>query len=173
MQTDLSVLWHWWWCSVAKSCPTLCNPMDCSTPGFPVLHCLLEFAHIRVHWVDDAIQPSHPLPAPSPFAFSLSQHPGPLQWVSSSHHPMALLSFKTLLFFLPSCLDLNICCLLTLLTAPLLPSWGQKNKTHHMISVPLNHGNFFCGQRLVYLEMSGVHSRRMYMLPLLRMHMLP
>ena len=63
--------------------------------------------------------------------------------------------------------------LLTLLTAPLLPSWGQKNKTHHMISVPLNYGNLFCGQRLVYLEMFGVHSRRMYMLPLLTMHMLP
>ena len=48
-------------CSVAKSCPTLCNPMDCSTTGFPVLHSLQEFAQIHVHWVGDAIQPSHPL----------------------------------------------------------------------------------------------------------------
>ena len=41
--------------------PTLCDPMDCSTPGFPALHCLPEFAQTHVHWVDDAIQPSHPL----------------------------------------------------------------------------------------------------------------
>ena len=59
-------------CSVAKSCPTLCNPMDCSTLGFPVLHCLLEFAQTHVHWVSDAIQPSHPLLPPSPPAFNLS-----------------------------------------------------------------------------------------------------
>ena len=48
-------------CSITKSCSTLCNPMDCSTPGFPVHHQLLEFAQTHVHWVDDAIQPSHPL----------------------------------------------------------------------------------------------------------------
>ena len=55
--------------SVAKLCPTLCDPMNCSTPGFPVLHYLLEFAQIHVHWVGDVIQPSHPLPPPSPFFF--------------------------------------------------------------------------------------------------------
>ena len=49
------------WCSVAKSCPTLCDPMDCSTSGFPVLHHLPEFAQIHIHWVGDVIQPSHPL----------------------------------------------------------------------------------------------------------------
>ena len=59
--------------SVAQSCPTLCNPMDCSTPGLPVHHQLPEFTQIHVHRVDDAIQPSHPLSSPSP-AFSLSQH---------------------------------------------------------------------------------------------------
>ena len=53
-------------CSFAKSCPNLCDPMDWSTPGFPVLHCLPEFAQIHVHWIDDAIQPSHPLLLPSP-----------------------------------------------------------------------------------------------------------
>ena len=63
-------------CSVAQLCPTLCDPMDCSTPGFPVLHHFLEFAQILVHWVSDAIQPSHPLLSPSPPAFSLSQHQG-------------------------------------------------------------------------------------------------
>ena len=58
-----------WCCSVAKSCPTLCDLMDSSTPGFPVLHYLPEFAQIHVHWVSDAIQPSHPLLPPSPPAF--------------------------------------------------------------------------------------------------------
>ena len=58
--------------SVTQSCPTLCNPMDCSTPGLPVHHQLLEFAQTHVHPVSDAIQPSHPLSSPSPPAFSLS-----------------------------------------------------------------------------------------------------
>ena len=55
-----------WCCSVAKSCPALCEPMNCSTPGFPVLHYLLEFAQTHVHRVGDAIQTSHPLSSPSP-----------------------------------------------------------------------------------------------------------
>ena len=62
--------------SVAQLCPAVCDPMDCSMPGFPVLHSLLEFAQIHVHQVSDAIQPSHPLSSPSPPAFSLSQHHG-------------------------------------------------------------------------------------------------
>ena len=70
-------------CSVAKLYPTLCNPMDCSTPGFPVLHDLPEFAEIRVHWAGDAIQPSHPLSPPSPPALNLSQHQGLFQQVGS------------------------------------------------------------------------------------------
>ena len=53
-------------CSVAQSCLTLCGPMDCSMPGFPVLHYLLEFAQNQVHWVGNAIQSSHPLLSPSP-----------------------------------------------------------------------------------------------------------
>ena len=69
--------------SVTQLCPTLCNPVDCSKPGCPVLHHLLEFAHIQ--WVGKAIQPSHPLLPPSPFAFNLSQHQGLFQLVSSSH----------------------------------------------------------------------------------------
>ena len=60
-------------CSV---CPTLCNPMDFSTPGFPVLHYLPEFAQTHVYWVDDTIQPSHPLPPPSPPVLNLSWHHG-------------------------------------------------------------------------------------------------
>ena len=60
-------------CSVAKSCPTLCDPMDCSTLGSPVVHHLPEFAQSHVHWVGDAIWPSHPLSPPSPPALNLSQ----------------------------------------------------------------------------------------------------
>ena len=70
--------------SVAQSCPTLCDPMDCSMPGFPVHHQLLELAQTHVHPVGGAIQPSHPLSSSSP-AFNLSQHQGLFQWVSSSH----------------------------------------------------------------------------------------
>ena len=71
--------------SVAQSCPTLCDPMDCSTPGLTVLHQLPELAQTQVHRVGDAIQPSHPLSSPSPPAFNLSQHQGLFQWVSSLH----------------------------------------------------------------------------------------
>ena len=61
-------------CSVAKLCPTLCNPTDWSMPGFLVPHHLLEFAQVHVHWIGDAIQPSHLLPPSSPFAYKVSQH---------------------------------------------------------------------------------------------------
>ena len=81
-------------CSVAKSCPTLCNPMDYSMLGFPVLHYLPEFAQTHVHRVGDAIQPSHPLSSPSPLAFSLSQHQGLFQRVSSSHQIAKALEFQ-------------------------------------------------------------------------------
>ena len=70
--------------SVTQSCPTLCNSMDCSTPGFPVPHYLLELAQTHVHWISGAIQPSHPLLPPSP-AFSLSQLQAVFQWVGCSH----------------------------------------------------------------------------------------
>ena len=70
--------------SVTQLCPTLCDPMDCSTPGFPVHHQLPELAQTHVHWVSDAIQPFHPLSSPSSPAFNLSQHQGLFQWVSSS-----------------------------------------------------------------------------------------
>ena len=71
-------------CSVAKLRVTLYDPMDRSTPGFPVLHQLPEFTQTHVHRVGDAIQLSHPLSSPSPPAFNLSQHQGLSQWVSSS-----------------------------------------------------------------------------------------
>ena len=62
--------------SVAQSCPTLCDPVVCSMPGFPVHHQLLEIAQTHVHQASDAIQPSHPLPSPSPPALYFSQHWG-------------------------------------------------------------------------------------------------
>ena len=80
--------------SVAQSCPTLCNPMDCSTPGLPVQCQLLEFTQTYVHWVGDAIQPSHPLLSPSPPAFTLSHHQGLFRWVSSLHHVAKVLEFQ-------------------------------------------------------------------------------
>ena len=64
---------------------TLCDPMDCSTPGFPVLHYFPEFAKTHVHWISDATPPSHPLSPPSPPAFNLFQHQGLFQWAGSSH----------------------------------------------------------------------------------------
>ena len=71
--------------SVTQSCLTLCDPMGCSTPGFPVHHQFLELTQTHVHWVGDAIQPSHPLSSPSPPAFSNFQPQGLSQWVSSLH----------------------------------------------------------------------------------------
>ena len=68
---------------VAQSCPTICDPTDCKTPGFPVYHRLPELAQTYVHRVSDAIQPSHSLLSPSPPAFNLSQHQGLYKWVSS------------------------------------------------------------------------------------------
>ena len=63
-------------CSVAQSCPSLCNPTNCSMPGFPILHHYLELAQTHIHQVGDTIQPSHPLSPPSPPAFNLAQHQG-------------------------------------------------------------------------------------------------
>ena len=70
---------------VAQSCPTPCDPMNCSTPGLSVHHQLPESTETHVHWVGDAIQPSHPLFSPSPPALNLSQHQGLFKWVSSLH----------------------------------------------------------------------------------------
>ena len=80
--------------SIAQSCPTFCNPMNHSMPGLPVHHQLSEFTQTHVHWVGDAIQPSHPLSSPSPPALSLSQHQGLFKWVSSSHQVAKVLAFQ-------------------------------------------------------------------------------
>jgi len=80
--------------SVTQSCLTLCDPIECSTPGLPVHHQLLEFTHTHVHWVGDATQPSHPLSSPSPPALNLSQNQGLFQWVSSLHQVAKVLEFQ-------------------------------------------------------------------------------
>ena len=80
--------------SVAQSCPTLCDPMNRSTPGLPVHHQLPEFTQTHVHWVRDAIQPSHPLSSPSPRAPNPSQHQSLFQWVNSLHEVAKVLEFQ-------------------------------------------------------------------------------
>ena len=79
---------------MAQSCPTLCDPIDWRMPGFPVHYQLLEFSQTHVHQVSDAIQPSHPLTSPSLPTFSLSQHQGLFQWVSSLHQVAKVLEFQ-------------------------------------------------------------------------------
>ena len=78
--------------SFTQSCPTLCDPMNRSTPGLPVHHQLPEFT--QIHWVGDAIQLSHPLLSLSPPVFSLSQHQGLFQWVSYSHQVAKVLELQ-------------------------------------------------------------------------------
>ena len=109
------IVWNYWWLifsvilsfcvpdfgqrtdqirSVTQSCPTLCDPMNRSTPGLPVHHQLPEFTQTHVHRVSDAIQPSHPLSSPSPLAPNPSQHKSLFQWVSSSHEVAKVLEFQ-------------------------------------------------------------------------------
>ena len=80
--------------SFAQSCLTLCDPMNCSTPGFPVHHQFPELTQTHVHGVSNAIQPSHPLLSPSPPALNLSQHQGLFKRVSSSHQVAKVLEFQ-------------------------------------------------------------------------------
>ena len=81
-------------CTVAKLCPTICDSMACSTLDFSVLPYLPEFTQIHVLWVDEAIQPSHPLSPPSLLALNLSQHQGLFQWVVSLHQVAEVLEFQ-------------------------------------------------------------------------------
>ena len=97
--------------SVAQSCLTFCDPMDCSTPVFPVHHQLLQLAQTHVHWVSDAIQPSHPLSSPSLPAFHLFQHQGivllePVDtiWESISSRVALTMDTLSLSTILSSCL---------------------------------------------------------------------
>ena len=85
LEYSLLTTWSVQFSSVTQLCLTLWDPMVCSMPGLPVHHQLLEITQTHVHWVGDAIQPSHPLSSPSPPALCLSQHQGLFKWVSSSH----------------------------------------------------------------------------------------
>ena len=80
--------------SVAQSCLTLYNPMDCSTADLPVHHQLLEFTQTHVHWVGDASQPSHPLSSPSPPALNFSHHQDLFKWVSPLYQVAKVLEFR-------------------------------------------------------------------------------
>ena len=80
--------------SVAQSCPTLCDPMNCSMPGLPVHHQLPEFTQTNVHRLGDAIQLAHPLSSPSPPAPNPSQHQSLFQWVNSLHEVAKVLEFQ-------------------------------------------------------------------------------
>ena len=86
-------------CLIVKSCTNLCNPKNCSTPGFSVHYYLLEFPQTYVQWVSDAIKSAHHLLSLSPHALSISQHQGLFQWVSSLHQVGKILelSFSTCL----------------------------------------------------------------------------
>ena len=84
---------HFYFSSIAQVCPTLWNPMDCSTPGLPVHHQLPEFTQTHVHRVSDAIQLSHPLSSPSPPAPNPSQHQSLFQWVNSLHEVAKVLDY--------------------------------------------------------------------------------
>ena len=90
---------QFWWTyiqfsSVAQSCLTLCNSMDCSTPDLPVHHELPELTQTHVHWVGDGIQLSHPLSSRFPPTFNLPQHQGLFKWISSSHQVAKVVEFQ-------------------------------------------------------------------------------
>ena len=89
-----AVRWSVQFSSVTQLCPTLYNPMNCSTPGLPVHHQLPEFTQTHIHRVNDAIQPSYPLSSPSPAALNPPQHQGLFKWVSSSHQEAKVLEFQ-------------------------------------------------------------------------------
>ena len=93
-KTNPQVTINYQFSSVTQSCPTLCDTLDCSTPGLPVHHQLPEFTQTHVHWVPGAIQPSHPLSSLSPPSFSLSHRQGLFKWVSSSHQVAKVLEFQ-------------------------------------------------------------------------------
>ena len=80
--------------SVVKSCPALCDLMDCSTPAFPVLHCLPEVVQTHAHWISGAIQLSHPLSPSSPPALNLSQHQGLFPWIGTPHQVAKVLELQ-------------------------------------------------------------------------------
>ena len=110
-----------------QSCLNFCDPMDCSMPGFPVLHYFWEFDQIHVHWVGDAIKPSHPLLPPSPLALSLFQHQGLFQlFTSIGQSPGALASAPVLTRNIQGWLPLGLTGLISVLSKGLLQHHNSK-----------------------------------------------
>ena len=125
--------------SVAQSCLTLSDPMNHSTPGFPVHHQLPEFTQIHVHRVSDAIQPSHPLSSPSSPAPNPSQHQSLFQWVNSLHEVAKVLEFR---FSIspsnehPGLISFRIDCLDLLAVQGTLKSLLQHHSSKHQFFSP-------------------------------------
>ena len=98
MDKDKKLMETSWWERLTEgetgSSPTLCDPMDCSTPGLPVHHQHPEFTQTHVHWDTDAIHPSHPMSSPSPPTFNLSQYQVLFKWISPSHQVAKVLEFQ-------------------------------------------------------------------------------
>ena len=118
--------------SVAQSYPTLCDPMNCSTPGLPAHHQLPEFTQTHVHRVSDAIQPSHPLSSPSPPAPSPSQYQSLFQWVNSSHKVASVLNLKSRDIPLPTKVHI-VKAMVFLLVMYICESWTLKKAGHWRI----------------------------------------
>ena len=144
------IFWLLWFSSVqfssvTQSGLTLCNPMVCSIPGFPVHYQLPELTQTHVHWVSDAIHPSHPVSSPSPPTFNLSQHQGLFKWVSFSHQVAKRDSASA------SLLSVNIqdwlplgwtgCCGYFYLNKPLNQNWIQDKMIILFLLVDINDYN--------------------------------
>ena len=124
-------------CSVAKLCPTLCDPMDCSTPCLPVPHHFLEFT--QVYWTGDAVQPSHSLPPPSLLALNLSQHQGLFQWVffaSDGQNIGASASTSVLAMTIQGWLPLGLTGLISLLSKGLSRVFSNTTIQKHQFFSP-------------------------------------
>ena len=138
--------------SVAQSCPTLSDLMNRSTPGLPVHHQPPEFTQTHVHWVSDAIQPSHSLSSPSLPTFNLSQHQGLLQWVSSSHQVAKVLGVSASASVLP----MNIQDWFPLGWTGWI-SFQSKRFSRVFSNTTVQKHQFFCAQFLYILTLTSIH----------------
>ena len=137
------------WYSITQACQTLCHTMDCSTPGFPVLHSLLEFAQTHVHWVDDTIQPSHPLSPLSPPALNLSQHP--VSQFSASGGAWASASASVIPMNIQCWFPLGLTALISLLSKGLSRVFSSTTVQKHQFL-------FFVALRLLYGSTLHIHN---------------
>ena len=179
------------WCSITKSCPTLCDPLDCNMPDFPVLPYLLEFAQTHVPGVSDAIQPSHPLSSPSPPAFNLSQHHSLFLWAGSSHqvakvlelqhavfgtwkdifyimtldthtHPSIMYTFHVTILFLPSLASDQFCSIALKNTSHNLLTWFHNPLIYHGLQLENTMVEILQLDSLLQREDSTVEPRGLY-----------